>query len=117
MSQPVSWQVRASPDVEQVIRQVARGRASARLVADYRAGLDQLARSGTRANGVKMLRSLELWEVRMGEYRAFFCPVPGTGVIAIGALVAKRTGKLRMKRLRTIERRVHRWRDELEAET
>ncbi len=72
-----------------------------------------MARSGTRATGAKKLRSLDLWELRIGAYRAYFCRVPGTPVLAVGVLEVKKTKKLRMTQLKAIERKVHQWRDVL----
>jgi hypothetical protein len=116
ISGPPTWQVRVSVDIEDRMRGLARERPSARLAADFRAALDRLATSGTRANGVKKLSSLQLWQVRIGDHRAFFDLVPGSRVIALGALVTKRRSRLDMKELMAVQRRVHRWRDELEAE-
>jgi len=116
MRGPPTWQVRVSVDIEDRMRGLARKRPSARLAADFRAALDRLAMSGTRANGVKKLSSLQLWQVRIGDHRAFFDLVPGSRVIALGALVTKRRSRLDMKELMAVQRRVHRWRDELEAE-
>ena len=116
MSRPSGWSVRVSPDVDDAILAVARRDSSARLVTDVLAGFDRLARSGTRATGVKKLRSLDLWEIRLGDYRAYFCPVPGTDLLAVGVLEAKRTRRLRMERIKTIERKVHGWRDSLAAQ-
>jgi hypothetical protein len=73
-----------------------------------------LSVSGTRATGVKKLRGLDLWEMRIGDHRAFFYPVRGTNLLAVGALESKKTAKFKMTKLRAIERRVHHWGDNLE---
>ncbi len=73
-----------------------------------------LSISGTRATSVKKLRALDLWEIRVGDRRAFFCPVRGTSILAVGALEPKRAKRFRMTKLRAIEQRVHRWRDAME---
>ena len=62
---------------------------------------------------LKKLRSLDLWEIRVGRHRLFFCLVPGTNQLAVGALLEKTSRRIEMARLRQIEREVHRWRDAL----
>lgn len=63
---------------------------------------------------MKKLRGLDLWEMRTGDHRAFFCPVRGTNLLAVGAFGSKKTAKFKMTKLRAIERRVHHWGDNLE---
>jgi hypothetical protein len=67
--------------------------------------------------GVKKLKGLDLWEIRVGTFRAYFCLVPGSGEVAVGALLEKKTGRHRPAELKTIEARVHRWRDDVEVGT
>jgi hypothetical protein len=78
--------------------------------------VDRLARHGTRAPGAKKLKALDLWEIRFRDSRAFFTVVPGKRVIAVGAVTSKKSRRLRMSRLRTIEHQVQRWRRQLENE-
>lgn len=117
MSKPPGWEVRISPDIDETLLGVARGRASSELIADFRGAMDLLARNGTRANGAKKLRSLDLWEIRVGDHRAYFCPVSGATVLAVGVLEAKNTKRLPSRKLKTIERKVHRWRDTVEEKS
>jgi len=77
------------------------------------AAQDRLARNGTRAEGTKKLRALDLWEIRAGQFRLFFCPVPGQRVLAVGSVVVKSSRRIKMAKLQQIERAVHRWRDTL----
>jgi hypothetical protein len=114
MTRPQRWDVRIAPDVEEQVRALARRDPHARFVADIKSAMALMIVSGTRATGVKKLRGLDLWEIRISDHRAFFCPVRGTSVLAVGALEAKKTEKFKMTRLRAIERRVHHWRDNLE---
>lgn len=76
--------------------------------------IDRLSRHGTRAPGTRKLKALDLWEIRFGESRAFFCLVPGTRILAVGVIAMKKTRRLKMSRLRWIEQTVHRWRRRLE---
>jgi hypothetical protein len=114
MTRPQRWNVRVSPTVEEQVRLLARRDPHARLVADIKIAMALLSVSGTRATGVKKLRGLDLWEMRIGDHRAFFCPVRGTNLLAVGALESKKTAKFKMTKLRAIERRVHHWGDNLE---
>ncbi len=113
MTRHSGWEVRVSAEVNEAIVREARREADARIVADVRNAMGLLRINGTRATGAKKLRALDLWEIRIGDFRAYFCPVRGTNLLAVGALEAKRTRRLRMTKLRMIERRVHRWRDTL----
>lgn len=117
MNPSPGWEVRISPDIDETLLGVARARASTDLIAGFRGAMDLLARGGTRANGAKKLKSLDLWEIRVGDHRAYFSPVPGTTVLAVGALEAKKTRRLQSWKLKTIERKVRRWRDALEEES
>ena len=114
MTRPRRWDVRISPVVEEQVRELARKAGDsmndARRIS---AAQDRLARNGTRASGVKKLRSLDLWEIRAGRHRLFFCLVPGTNQLAVGALLEKTSRRIEMARLRRTERDVHRWRDAL----
>jgi hypothetical protein len=118
VSQPSGWRVRISPEVEAIIVEAGgRHGTSAELIRDFRHAMRRLAWNGTRASGAKKLRSLDLWEIRVGDHRAYFSLVPGNNVLAVGALVVKRTRRHRAQQLKTIERRVLRWRGALEEET
>ena len=64
----------------------------------------------------KKLKSLDLWEIRAGDARLFFCLVPGTQQLAVGAMVVKTVRRLPMTQLKRIERACHRWRHVLEGE-
>lgn len=117
MTRHEGFDVRLAPEVVRAIRELTR--QSGKAVDDVRriyAAQDALRRTGTRAAGVKKLRSLETWEIRAGRYRLFFCRLPGTRVIAVGAVVVKSSRRIRMARLRQIERRVQAWRRELEED-
>ncbi len=117
MTRHSGWEVRVSPDVKRTVQSAAHDHgASARLPRDFRRAMNRLNRNGTRAAGAKKLKSLDLWEIRIGVYRAYFCPIRGTDVIAVGALVVKKTRRHRSSLLKTIETRVHRWRDAVEEE-
>jgi hypothetical protein len=114
MTRPQRWDVRIAPDVEEQVRALAR--RSGDSMNDARrisVAQDRLAYGGTRASGVKKIRSLDLWEIRAGRHRLFFCLVPGTNQLAVGALFEKTSRRIEMARLRQIEREVHRWRDAL----
>ena len=115
MTRPQGFDVRVAPEVERVVGELAlrRGKSmdDARWIS---AAQDRLARSGTRAEGAKKLRALDLWEIRAGRYRLFFCLVPRTNLIAVGAVLAKSSRRIRMAQLKRVERNVHSWRDRLE---
>ena len=106
--------VRVAPEVRQLLRRSAR--SDARLQGRFITQMRRLGTSDTRARSAKKLVALDLWEVRIGSHRAFFCPVPGSRRIAVGALVFKDAQKLRMAKLRAIERQVHQWRDRLKED-
>jgi len=115
MTRHKEFDVRVAADVEQTIRAMARGVGGTATDARHLLAAQQrLAASGTRANGASKLRSLEIWEVRAGRCRLFFVPVPGTHWLAVGAIAVKTRRRLRMLKLESIERRVLRWRQELE---
>ena len=115
MTRHRGFDVRVSPEVEAQIREWARTqRSDARKVIDAQ---DRLAREGTRAPGAKKLQGLDLWEIRAGRFRVFFCLVPRTNQLAIGAVLAKTARRIRMAKLKRVEREVHRWREESEQES
>jgi hypothetical protein len=116
MSREKRWRVRVAAEAHDVILESARTTGHRRLTRDFDQAMDHLARSGTRATGAKKLKTLDLWEIRVGDHRAYLCLVTGTAQLAVGALVAKRTRKHRIKTLKAIERKVHRWRDQLAEE-
>ena len=94
------------------MRRLTRGAPSADMRRVW-AAQERLARAGTRAKGARKLRSLDLWEIRAGQFRLFFCPVPGQRVLAVGSVVVKSSRRIKMAKLQQIERAVHRWRDTL----
>ena len=114
MTRQEGFDVRVAPAVADQVRALAlRSGDPADDARRIYAAQDRLARNGTRAEGVRKLRSLDLWEIRAGRYRLFFCLVPGTRRLAVGAPQAKTSGRIRMATLRQIELDVHRWRDRL----
>ena len=60
------------------------------------------------------MQSLDLWELRAGDYRLFFSPVRGSQRLAVGSITRKARRKLPMRHLTRIEKQVHRWRAEVE---
>jgi hypothetical protein len=70
-----------------------------------------LTSQGTRASGAKKLKSMDLWEIRVGDYRAYFCLVSGTNELAVGAFAPKRTYKQSPRTMKGLEMKTHRWRD------
>jgi hypothetical protein len=110
MTRHKGFDVRVSPEV---LDGIERSRDAIEEVRFFDA-IDRLSRDGTRAPGTRKLKSLDLWEIRFGESRAFFSLVPGTRLLAVGAIATKKSRRLRMSRLRSIEKAVHRWRRELE---
>jgi len=77
--------------------------------------MERLRREGTRAHGAKKLKDLDLWEIRAHDWRAFFVPLSRGNRIAVGAILTKRSQRIRMRKLKHIERVVHHWSDEVEA--
>ncbi len=114
MTRHTGWDVRISPDVIRAVRDTTVSGGSTPIRAQFVTEIDRLQRFGTRANGVKKMRSLDLWEIRSGDRRVFFCLGPHAGMIAVGAIERKTSKRLRMTKLQTVERKVHRWRDQLE---
>jgi hypothetical protein len=117
MTRRKGFDVCVAPQVERHIRRLAQhGGAAADDARHLLAAQDRLALNGTRADGVKKLRALDLWEIRAGRYRLFFCLVPRSNLLAVGVVLAKTSRRIRMARLKRIELEVHQWRDELERE-
>jgi hypothetical protein len=108
MTRRQGFDVRVAPEVEAALLQ-----GHPRLSAKFTVEMRRLREYGTRSRSAKKLRGLDLWEARVADHRAFFRLIPGTRTIAVGALVAKRRKRLRMDKLRVIERQVHRWESEL----
>ncbi len=106
--------VHVSRRVREQIRQL--GQRHQRESHQATSALDRLARAGTRASGVSKLQGLDLWEIRAGQVRLFFCPVAGSHEVAVGAMTVKKTKRLRMTRLKHLESVVHGWRAEVENE-
>jgi mRNA-degrading endonuclease RelE of RelBE toxin-antitoxin system len=111
MTRPQGFDVRVAPEVEHVLQRA--DRSGTPLRARFLVETERLAAHGLRSRSTRKLGGLDLWEARIGDYRAFFRLVPGTRTIAIGALVAKRTKRLRMDKLRAIERQVRTWENDL----
>ena len=114
MTRLEGFDVRVAPEVWSALRGLDRSDPGfrSRFVAEMR----RLKANGTRARSAKKLSGFELWEMRVGNYRAFLSPVPGSRRIAVGALVGKDSRRLRAQALRTIEREVHRSRDRQKEE-
>ena len=113
MTRHQRFDVRVAPEVVEVL---SSRKASASLSQQFGQAMRRLEQFGTRATGAKKLAGLNLWEIRAGEYRAYFCPVPGKRVLAVGALVPKKAKRHRSARLSSIETRVHRWRRAVQEE-
>ena len=118
MTRHQRFDVRVAPEIERALKEMAaaHGAAAADSQRMLRA-LRRLREEGVWACEVQKLQSLDLWEVRAGEYRLFFCPIRGTRRLAVGAMVRKSRQRLPMRRLRRIESRVHRWCIEVEEAT
>ena len=108
------YDVRLSPEVEQALHPVRPDPETAKRARRFFDAMDRLSDQGTRAGGVKKIQGSELWEMRLGDRRVFFCLVAGTRLIAVGAVVTKKTRKLRAGKLHSIENAVQAWRDALE---
>lgn len=106
--------VRIAPEVEETLQRA--DRSGQQLRARFLTQADRLAANGLEAHEAKKLGSLDLWELRVGDHRAFLCSMPATRMIAVGALVAKRRSRLRPKTLQVIERQVRGWADALSRE-
>lgn len=115
MTRRPHFDVRIPPAVRRLVDPGDSGHG-ARRASHFFDGMDRLSIEGTRAAGVKKLKGREVWEMRLGDRRAFFCLVPGTRIIAVGALSTKKSRRLSSNRLRVIERAVHAWRTALEDE-
>ena len=111
MTRHQGFDVRVAPEVEDVLRRSESSGTSLR--GRFLVEAERLAAFGLRSRSARKLRGLDLWEARVGDHRAFFRLVPGTRTIAVGALVSKRTRRLRMDKLRAIERQVRTWENEL----
>jgi len=106
------WQVRVAPDVTEFVDGSARRHGdSLRLATRFHQAMSALASQGTRANGAKKLKSMDLWEIRVGDHRAYFCLVPDTNELAVGAFAPKRTRKQSPRTMKGLEMKTHRWRD------
>jgi hypothetical protein len=108
MTRHQGFDVRVAPEVEAALL-----RGDPQLHARFTVEMRRLREHGTRSRSAKKLHGLDLWEVRIADHRAFFRRIPGTRTIAVGALVVKRRKRLRMGKLRVIERQVRRWENEL----
>lgn len=111
MTRHQGFDVRVAPDVRRVLLQA--DRSGTPLRARFVVESERLATYGLRSRSAKKLRGLDLWEVRIGDHRAFIRLVPETRTIAVGALVAKRTRRLPIEKLRVIERQIREWENEL----
>ena len=113
MTRPQGFDVRVAPDVVDVL---SSRRACVGLAQQFGQAMRRLEQFGTRATGAKKLAGLDPWEIRAGEHRAYFCPVPGKRVLAVGALIPKKAKRHRSARLLVITARVHRWREAVQEE-
>lgn len=82
----------------------------------FASAMERLRREGTRASAVKKLQGLDLWEARIGDQRVFLRPVPHSNLIAVGAILTKKSRRIRMSRLQDVERVVRAWSDRVEAD-
>jgi hypothetical protein len=115
MTRHQGFDVRVAPDVLAALAGVPPGVPRTRIARAFAGAMDRLGHAGTHAAAAKKLKGLDLWEVRVEDRRVFFRPVARSNVIAVGFIATKRSRRLRMSRLKHIERAVRRWSDELEA--
>lgn len=116
MTRHQRFDVRVAPPVLEAVAGISLGVPQTRRARAFADAMERLRREGTRAHGAKKLKGLDLWEIRADEWRAFFVPVPRGRRIAVGAILAKRSRRVRMSRLKHIERVVHDWSDQVEAD-
>jgi hypothetical protein len=112
MSRPDPFDVRVSPAIEDRLREL--DHAGSTLPARFVTAVDRLAANGLDGRAARKLTSLDLWEVRVGDHRAFLRLVRGSRMIAVGSFVPKRRSRLNARMLATIERQVQRWVDDLQ---
>ncbi len=112
------YTIELSPDIEQVFLDSKEPRTKvAVLAAHLRHALELLALNGPLANGAKKLNDLDMYQIRVDQYRLFFGLVPGTRTIAATMLVPKTTGRLPMKTYKHYEKRVRAHVDSLTPST
>ena len=115
MTRHESFDVRVAPDVEEVLTALAASRGSAATDSQrLLRALRHLRDEGIWARNVQKMQSLDLWELRAGDYRLCFCPVRDSRRLAVGSVARKARRKLPMRQLKQIEKKVHRWRAEVE---
>jgi hypothetical protein len=114
MTRHQGWDVHVAPDVPAAIDEGAAKSERTKRRAAFAGAMDRLGRQGTRTNGVKKMKGLDLWELRIGDTRVFFIRVTRSNLIAVGAIATKRSRRMRMSRLQHIERVVHEWGDRVE---
>ncbi len=114
MTRRQGFDIRVAPEVWNVVRS---RKAPVALPQQFQNAMRRLEHYGTKAAGAKKLTDAEFWEIRFGDYRAYFCPVRGVRAIAVGVVLAKKTKRHRPAELAAVESRVHRWRDTVEAES
>jgi len=115
MTRHQGFDVRVAPEVLATLARSPKRPASTERTKGFARAMRRLRREGTRAEGVKKLKGLDLWEIRFESHRAFFRLVPRTRTIAVGFVQTKKSWRIPMRRLRHIERVVRGWSDELEA--
>ena len=107
MTRHQRFDVRLAPEVAEAVCELAeRPGAGAAQARRLRTAIWHLSVEGTRASGAKKLRSLDLWEIRVGDYRVFFCPVRRTKQVAVATMLTKTVRRLPMRRQKHIEAKV-----------
>jgi hypothetical protein len=114
MTRHQGFDVRVAPEVARVVRSQ---KTPVILPQQFGRAMRRLEHYGTRAAGVRKLADMDLWDIRLGDHRAHFSPVPGTKVIAVGVVLTTKTKRHKRTELAAVESRVHRWRDTVEAES
>ena len=115
MTRHQGFDVRISPQVLAALGSASGGAPRTRGARAFAEAMERLSREGTRAQGAKKLKGLDLWEMRFENRRAFFRLGPRSQMIAVGFALTKKSSRLPMRRLKHIERVVRAWSDELEA--
>ncbi len=102
------WSVETSQQVDELILESVRSTGDRRRLAALAGqAIEQLINNGLGANGVKKLNDVDLYEIRVGDYRLYLKLVgKGSRTIAVSVLAPKLTGQLPTKTYRTYERRV-----------
>ena len=96
------FDVRISPPVLAALGGASGGVPRTRSTRAFADAMERLGREGTRAQGAKKLKDLDLWEIRFKSHRAFFRLVPRSRMVAVGFAQTKKSSRLPMRRLRHI---------------